>query len=230
MSTIRWLPLESNPEVMNKCLRDLGVPEKWGFNDVISFDPELYHMIPTPCRAILLLFPITPKYLEYLEEKEQQLRDIQEIVPDLYYMKQTVSNACGTVAMIHALANNEEHLDLPADSLFKRFLDTTKYLTPEERGKKLEESGEICSVHEAGAQEGQTETPNLDEEVNLHYIALVRVSGKLVELDGRKASYIVHCDTTESTFLEDAMKVCRSYIARDPENLQFTALSFGEHF
>lgn len=31
-------------------------------------------------------------------------------VDDVYYMKQTVGNACGTVAVIHALANNKNSI------------------------------------------------------------------------------------------------------------------------
>ena len=32
----------------------------------------------------------------------------QEVSPKLYFMRQTISNACGTVALMHALANNQQ--------------------------------------------------------------------------------------------------------------------------
>lgn len=227
MSTIRWLPLESNPDVMNKFLKDLGVPANWGVSDIISFDEELIPMIPTPALAVLFLFPTGPKYTEYCEKLNKKMKEKQEEVDGVYYMKQTIRNACGTVALIHAVANNESVLNLHDDSVLKKFLDATRRLSPEEKGKYLEQDTEISSVHESSAQQGQTETPNLDEDVNPHFIAIVNVKGKLVELDGRKLGPLMHGDTSEKTFLKDALRVCKEYIERDPENLNFNALSFG---
>ena len=52
-------------------------------------------------------------------------------------MHQTISNACGTVAMIHAVANNLDAIKLE-DGFFKTFLDQTKEMSPAERAKHLE--------------------------------------------------------------------------------------------
>ena len=57
-----------------------------------------------------------------------------------YFMKQTISNACGTVALIHAIANNMDHLDILPDSILAKFLESTCQLSPEDRGRKLEEN------------------------------------------------------------------------------------------
>ncbi len=70
-------------------------------------------------------------------------------------MKQTISNACGTVALIHAIANNADKLDL-GSGYIREFLDATKDCSPEERAKKLEEYNDICAVHDTIAKEGQT--------------------------------------------------------------------------
>ena len=35
----RWLPLESNPEVLNPFVRRMGLPADWGFADVFGLDP-----------------------------------------------------------------------------------------------------------------------------------------------------------------------------------------------
>lgn len=227
MSSIKWLPLESNPDVMNKCLANLGVPVNWGISDVVSMDEELMGMIPVPSLALLLLFPITNKYIEYCEKQEELQKENQEVVDGVYYMKQTIRNGCGTIALIHAIANNESKLGLQADSVLKKFIDSTKDLSPEERGKVLEQNLDISAVHESSAQEGQTEAPNLDDEVNLHFIAIVNVKGKLVELDGRKFGPLVHGTTSDETFLKDGLRVCKEYMERDPDSLNFTALSFG---
>ena len=45
------------------------------------------------------------QYNEMLKKKEPQV--VSSPPKDLYYMKQTISNACGTVAMMHAIANNK---------------------------------------------------------------------------------------------------------------------------
>ena len=74
---------------------------------------------------------------------------------DLYYMKQTISNACGTVAMIHAVANNQDKITLN-DGPLKKFLEATKDASPEERAVKLEGDQDICETHDQVAQEGQT--------------------------------------------------------------------------
>ena len=49
----------------------------------------------------------------------------QKISEDIYYMKQTISNACGTVAMIHSVANNLDVIDLQ-NGILKDFLEATK--------------------------------------------------------------------------------------------------------
>ena len=73
----------------------------------------------------------------------------------VYYMKQTISNACGTVAMIHAVANNLDKITLNDGSL-KKFLEETAAATPEDRATKLEADDGICEVHDSCAKEGQT--------------------------------------------------------------------------
>jgi len=40
-----WLPLESNPEVLNPFVQRLGVSGDWGFADVFGLDPELLMMV-----------------------------------------------------------------------------------------------------------------------------------------------------------------------------------------
>ncbi|GFY48074.1 ubiquitin carboxyl-terminal hydrolase isozyme L3 [Trichonephila inaurata madagascariensis] len=228
MSAIKWLPLESNPDVMNNFLEHLGVPSVYGISDIVSLDDELLQLVPSPVLAVLLLFPVSEKYMDYCKNQEEIANSGDQVVdPKVYFMYQTIKNACGTVALIHAVANCADQLDLKPDSIIKKFFDDTKSLSPKERGEFLENCNEISSAHESSAEQGQTEAPNLDDKCNLHFIALVQINSKLYELDGRKSFPVFHGTTSPDSFLKDAARVCKEYMQRDPENLNFTALSFG---
>ncbi|XP_054643052.1 ubiquitin carboxyl-terminal hydrolase isozyme L3 [Dunckerocampus dactyliophorus] len=229
MSSPRWLPLESNPEVMTKFVNSLGMKLSWQFGDVYGLDPELLSMVPRPVCAVLLLFPVTEKYEAYKREEEDRLKkQPQEVSPDVFFMRQTIGNACGTIGLIHAVANNLPHLEFESNSPLKKFVELTCKMTPQERGAFLERDESIRVTHECSAQEGQTEAPSLDEKVNLHFIAFVNVGGQLYELDGRKPFPICHGKTSEDTLLEDAVEVCKTFMARDPQEVRFTIIALSK--
>ena len=35
-----------------------------------------------------------------------------EVNPDIFYMKQTISNACGTIGVLHAIGNNQQRANI----------------------------------------------------------------------------------------------------------------------
>nr|XP_028584192.1 ubiquitin carboxyl-terminal hydrolase isozyme L3 isoform X2 [Podarcis muralis] len=183
MESHRWLPLEANPEVTNQFLKQLGIHPSWQFVDVYGMEPELLSMVPRPVCAILLLFPVTEKYETFRTEEEAKIKaEGQEVKPSVYFMRQTISNACGTIGLIHAIANNRDKINFETDSSLKKFLDDSMPMSPEERAKYLETYEAIRVTHESSAHEGQTEAPSIDEKVDLHFIALVNIDGNLYEL------------------------------------------------
>ncbi|XP_057661438.1 ubiquitin carboxyl-terminal hydrolase isoform X2 [Diorhabda carinulata] len=224
-------PLESNPDVMNKFMHVLGVPEKYKVVDVYGLDTDALAWVPRPVIALILLFPCSEKYYTHAQkEKEELLNKGQEVSPNLWYMKQKVSNACGTIALIHSIANNEERVQL-GEGAFKKLLSDSKNMSPEERGDILVKAEDIAykliTTHQELAMEGQTEV-NPDEQVNHHFVALVEKDGDLYELDGRKDFPIVHGKTTHETFLEDAARVCKEFMERDSEDINFTVMALVE--
>jgi len=214
-----WIPLQSNPEILNKYLRELGVSDEWSVVDVLGLDPELLEMVPKPVKALILLFPCSEKYEQHrLAEDEKLKENIPQYPNDLFYMKQTIQNACGTCALIHAISNNKD-IALK-DGILKNYLDQARDLTAEERGKLLEGNTSFTDTHQALASEGPPE--NSAEGENNHFIALIQKDGELYELDGRKSYPIKHGTTTEERFLEDAAKICKEFMARDPDEIRFT--------
>ncbi|WAQ99429.1 UCHL-like protein, partial [Mya arenaria] len=149
----RWVPLESNPDVLNKYIHNLGVPKDWEFVDVYGLDAELLMMVPRPVIAVMLLYPIT----EQSESAENKLGEEKQNVGGVYYMKQTVGNACGTVAVIHALANNQNSINFEDNKHFNKFLEDTLGKEPNEIANILENDSAMGAAHDDTAQEGQTE-------------------------------------------------------------------------
>lgn len=171
-----------------------------------------------------LIFYVILQYETHRAKEDESLRQNPPKYPsDLFYMKQTVHNACGTVALVHSVLNNLDAIKLN-DGVLKSYYEKAKDLTPEERGKLLEADEAFTTSHQELAQEGQTAAdPN--EEVNHHFISLVNKNGILYELDGRKSFPIEHGSTTADSLLKDAANVCKEFMARDPTEIRFTILA-----
>lgn len=227
MATETLVPLESNPEVMNKFLQKLGVPTNWNVVDVMGLDPEMLSWVPRPVLAVMLLFPISEPYEEHKSKEEVDiLSKGQEVCSDIFYLKQNLSNACGTIAIMHSVANNNDKIQL-TDGPMKKFLEDAKGLDAVARGSLLEKTESIINAHKELAQEGQTNTPGADEPVNHHFIAFIHKNGTLYELDGRKSFPVNHGPTTQETLLEDAAKICKEFMARDPNEVRFTVVALA---
>ncbi|KAH8413001.1 hypothetical protein KR009_007377 [Drosophila setifemur] len=220
---LTWTPLESNPEVLTKYIHKLGVSPAWSVTDVIGLEEETLEWIPRPVKAFILLFPCSEAYEKHRAEEHERIKEEKDQHPaDLFYMRQLTHNACGTVALIHSVANNKEvNID---SGVLKSFLDKASDLSPEERGKALENDKQFTADHQALAQEGQTNASD-HEKVIHHFISLVNKEGTLYELDGRKSFPIKHGPTSEETFVKDAAKVCKEFMARDPTEVRFTVLA-----
>ncbi|KAJ8667952.1 hypothetical protein QAD02_009615 [Eretmocerus hayati] len=226
MTQVTWVPLESNPEVMTKFLHKTGVPTKWELTDVYGLDPELLAMVPKPVIALILLYPISPKSESYKAELEEKEKAKGVTNGKVYHLAQYVSNACGTIALIHSVANKLDQIKLE-DGEMKKFLDETKDMTSEERGAALIKAEGIGDTHKDLAQEGQTEVPGENVKVYHHFVALIERDGCIYELDGRKPFPINHGPSSPETFLEDAAKVCKEYMQQDPDEVGFTMIALA---
>ena len=186
MAATKWVPLEANPELFTSWCSSMGMDtSKFAFHDIYGTDPDLLAMVPQPVAAVLLLFPVTES-VEKLRSAEAASATYAPSSSDTLWFKQTIGNACGTIGLLHSLANSSASSaiqpDSPLDTLFKKARATDD---ADERAKILVNSKELQSVHAATASQGQSQAPEDLDNVLCHFIAFVRSEqGDLLELDG----------------------------------------------
>ncbi|KAL4094817.1 hypothetical protein PRIC1_010470 [Phytophthora ramorum] len=227
----RWFPLESNPEVMNAYVEKMGFPTTaFSFCDVLSTEEWALAMVPSPVVAVIMLFPIKPHTEEADKQEAKRIeKDGQIMSPNVYYMRQTVGNACGTVGILHAIGNMRHLVRLTPGSYLDKFFNTTKTKTPEEIAQYLEEDDELEETHGSAAEAGQSEQlESVDDPINTHFVCFSCVDGTLYELDGRKKRPINHGPSSPDTLLQDACQAIKKFMARDEGEMRFTILALAK--
>ncbi|CAH2075477.1 unnamed protein product, partial [Iphiclides podalirius] len=219
------IPMESNPETMNKYLKRLGVSDKWRMVDVVSLEEDGLSWLPRPVLALLLLFPLSKTYEDLRKEQEIELRSaVQQVPKDVFHLKQVLSNVCGTIALVHSVANNTNRIELE-DGLLKNYLNDAKGLDAAAKGALLENSEPLLEAYKDIVDGGSHEAVNEPDVVSHHFVTFIHKDGTLYELDGRKSLPISHGQTNEERFLEDAAKVVRGFIAREPDSVGFSVMA-----
>ncbi|XP_072940798.1 ubiquitin carboxyl-terminal hydrolase-like [Epargyreus clarus] len=217
------LAMDSDPEIMNRFLQKLGVPDKWRMVDVLSLEDDALDLVPQPVLALILLFPLSETYEQYRHEQENEILTKGQSAPeDVFHLRQVLSNVCGTIALVHSVANNTHHIDLN-DGLLKNYLNDATGLDAAAKGALLENSTAIFEAYRELIQ--TTGNVDSDEPISNHFVTLIHKDGNLFELDGRKSIPINHGPTTQDDFLRDAAKVCRDFMQREPENIGFNVIA-----
>ncbi|XP_022679699.1 ubiquitin carboxyl-terminal hydrolase 3 isoform X1 [Setaria italica] len=219
----RWLPLEANPDVMNQFMWGLGVPEDVGFCDVYGLDDEILAMVPQPVLAVILLYP-QDRIKESQASITSPVETKQEPNKKVYFTRQTIGNACGTVGIIHALGNAGSRIKLGEGSYFKRFYKRTADMDPVQRAAFLEEDQEMEDAHSVAVSAGDTEAK---DGVIEHYVCFSCVDGELYELDGGTSGPIPHGPSSPDTLLQDAAKVIKARVALYSESNNFNVMALS---
>lgn len=220
MTSVRhWVPLESNPEVLTRFSHALGLSSSVVFSDVWSL--ELLPMVPRPVHAVLLLLPLTPPILALPPPPVPSTPSTTQP----YFMTQNIGNACGTIAILHAVFN-APNVTINDGSFLKTFYDKTKHMDAKQRADQLIKDDMLDRVHDEFAQMGQTNAPAAEEKVDLHFVAFVQEGGRLWEMDGRKEGPMDVGHVQDGQLLEKAAEVIKDrYMKADPSEMRFTILA-----
>ena len=133
-------------------MQDGGMSAEWAFSELFGFDPDLLGFVPRPVQGVI----INAQYLKKGEERDKGDPAAQVD----FYMDQsgTLDNACGLVACLHAIFNNQGSIQL-GDGVLKNYLENVKSKTPAEKCLFLENFKEFQDLHTKHALDGQSAMP-----------------------------------------------------------------------
>eukprot|EP00929_Paragymnodinium_shiwhaense_P118291 TRINITY_DN90224_c0_g1_i1.p1 TRINITY_DN90224_c0_g1~~TRINITY_DN90224_c0_g1_i1.p1 ORF type:complete len:480 (-),score=91.47 TRINITY_DN90224_c0_g1_i1:275-1714(-) len=224
----RWLPLESNPKVVSKYLKKLGM-EGGEVHELLSFEAWALDMVPRPCSAVFLLFP-TGKETD--AARKERNSEFPAPPANVVHMKQLVGNACGTIAAVHVMANLCRHKGAaPSEnSWLERFLlNYREGMTSDDVGQLLEEDAAIEAAHAEAEKESEAANHSRANK-NLHFICFVDVDGLVLEMDGCNDGPVVRARVADfgNDFLAAAAAVIlERYVNVSPDALRFNAMALS---
>jgi len=160
-----WVGLESNPEVLTEYAHKLGVDKTWAFSDVIGLDEESLRHVPEPCVGLIFLYP----YSQLEMHKRSRGASRGKAIDGVWFMSQTIGNACGAVALMHTVMNSMDRVSKGSGKL-EDFRRDAKSVSPHERGRLFGRT--MSDLHEGLASQGQTEAPKPNADLDFHFISL----------------------------------------------------------
>lgn len=112
---IHFIPLESDPEIFTSLISRLGV-RSLEFHDILSLDladllPGGDLALPGPVYAFILIFPTTQSYEAELKAAKRRAHSEGTHYTGhgpkepVIWFEQTIHNACGLYAILHAISN-----------------------------------------------------------------------------------------------------------------------------
>jgi len=103
------------------------------FHDVYGLDDDALDMVPQPVLAVVLCFPDPPQDASYPSE-QLLFSGEKETQDQVYFIKQikSLGNACGTIALLHAVGNASSEVNLVENSCLDLFFKSTASMDPNE--------------------------------------------------------------------------------------------------
>ncbi|KAI9709519.1 MAG: ubiquitinyl hydrolase 1 [Bogoriella megaspora] len=171
-----FIPLENNPSVLTHLLHTWGVRPTLTFHDIYSLDPSsgLLSFIPRPVHALILIVP-AHIYHPCRDNENDQLPLYTGSGADepIFWARQTIGHACGTMAALHAVANGPARKHIIPDSALAKLLKGAEPLGPEPRAQLLYDSEDLEAAHASAAGLGDSRAPAKEEPNSNHFIAFV---------------------------------------------------------
>jgi ubiquitin carboxyl-terminal hydrolase L5 len=195
MASGSWCTVESDPGVFTEMLQKFGVrgvqcEELWSLDEasLASLQPIL---------GLFFLFKWERSRAGAQRSADSGSGGGADRMPaadeaPVFFARQVISNACGTLALINVLLNKTEEVDVGGTlSGFKAF---TQGMPPDLVGAALEAADDVRVTHNAFARPEpfiSVERAARDDDEVYHFVAFTRVGLQVLELDGLREAPVV---------------------------------------
>ncbi|KAK5442742.1 ubiquitinyl hydrolase 1 [Exophiala xenobiotica] len=183
MYTKHFTPLESDPAIFSELIHVLGVEEKLEFVEIYSFDVDTLIYLPRPVLAVIVIFPdddVAKSAITGFGEHSFTSEERRRVI----WAKQTINNACGFYAALHAVCNGTAKDFIKSGSVF----DIIASASNESRldvANIIETSDQIQAQYANVAVKGSTSPGAPTDEVEYHYVCFTKATNsRLWLLDG----------------------------------------------
>lgn len=226
-----WLELESDPGTFTLLIEDFGC-----FGAQVDEIYDLEQKFEGPVFGFIFLFKWlnnSNSNINSNNDKEQPIED-ENIISEMFFAKQMISNSCATHALISILLNCDyEQLNL--GPTLTRLKEHTRVMNPENKGYAIGNLPELAKAHNSHASysslynrnkssshssTGMSYVISGNQRTNLqqqkkheayHFVSYVPINNRLYELDGLKNYPIDHGSFSPT---EDWTEKFRSVIKR----------------
>ena len=226
-----WNTIVSEPGVFTKLVQNLGV-KNVEIEELYALDADSLRQV-APIHAVIFLFkyssidreyarrnvPIDGEYDPYFQQK------------GIFFAQQTIQNACATLAVLNALFNSTNDVDV-GDELSNFRLFTVDF-DPEMCGVTLTNSEVIRTIHNSFSaprfiDTGDEQNRPQDEQDDglFHFIAYVNIKNTIYELDGLKQYPIQHeALSGPEDFCEKLPQVLQRRISKYEGEIRYSLLA-----
>lgn len=168
-----WCTIESDPGVFTEMIASLGVQDV-SVEEIYSLDDS--EQIRETSFGLVFLF-------KYVNEADPRTCLDSSDVPELFYARQVVQNACATQAILSVLLNSNDMDIGPELAEFKAF---SLALDCESRGYAIGDCERLRVVHNSFARADpffieEAKNAHAEKEDAFHFVAYIPFQGRVYE-------------------------------------------------
>jgi ubiquitin carboxyl-terminal hydrolase L5 len=228
MSNNGWCTIESDPGVFSELLTSFGVTNAQ-VDEIYSLDEGDSDQASVPGVSVSMQKSFGLIFLfKYVQEEDSRETCPMDDVPDVFFAKQVVQNACASQAVLSVVLNADGIEYGPDLKAFKEYCQSLDY---ENKGYCIGDSEFIRSSHNSFAPKNAFELDSrpksrYSKEDAYHFIAYVPINGIVFELDGLKQGPIIvgACASADSS---DWMTVAKPVIEERMNRYSSSETSFA---